>query len=175
MHYVPLNEERKGCLGNTEVVFAVTESKRQIKTGAEWSTAFCRLIKGITFLFPHQGGELYKYTDHVEGSFAAKQTNAHLKVILFDQAVRDRIGGGKNLLLTDYYKFQNLREAILHADGVKYGGYVSSKWKSSRGGEGSNKPNGGKKDTCKRFNGQNRCKFSEEGCYYKHVCQGCGK
>jgi len=34
MHYVQLNEERKGCLGNAEVVFAITESKQQIKTGA---------------------------------------------------------------------------------------------------------------------------------------------
>ena len=175
MHYIQLDEERKGRLGNAEVVFAVAESKRQIKTGGEWSAAFRRLIKGITFLFPHRRDELYEYADYVEGLFAAKQTNAHSKVILFDQAVRNRVGGGQNLLLTDYPKFQNLTEAILHADGVEYGGYGSSKGKSTKGGGSSSKSSGGKKDTCKRFNSQNGCKFTEEECYYKHICQGCGK
>jgi hypothetical protein len=34
MHFVQLDEERKGRLGGAEVVFTVAESKRQVKTGA---------------------------------------------------------------------------------------------------------------------------------------------
>jgi hypothetical protein len=37
MHFVQLDEERKGRLGGAEVVFTVAESKRQVKTGAELS------------------------------------------------------------------------------------------------------------------------------------------
>jgi hypothetical protein len=40
MHFIQLDEERKGRVGTAEVVFSVAESKKQIKTGAEWSSAF---------------------------------------------------------------------------------------------------------------------------------------
>ena len=57
MHFIQLNDERKGHMGNAEIMFAVTESKRQIRTGAEWSAAFRRLAKAVTFLFPHREEE----------------------------------------------------------------------------------------------------------------------
>jgi len=38
MHFIQLDEERKGRVGGAEVVFAVAESKRQVKTGGEWSS-----------------------------------------------------------------------------------------------------------------------------------------
>lgn len=172
MHFVQLNEERKGRLGSAEVAFAVSESKRHIKMGSEWSSAFRRMSKAVTFLFPHRREELLEYAEHVEGLFAAKQTSAHPKVILYDQSVRNQVGGGQNILLTDYHRFYSLSEAILHADGVEYraGGKGSAK-----GGNGPDKGDSTKKDVCRRFNGQAGCPFSEEECYYKHVCKGCGK
>jgi hypothetical protein len=172
MHFIQLDEERKGRLGTAEVVFAVSESKRQIKTGSEWSSAFRRMSKAVTFLFPHRREELLEYAEHIEGLFAAKQTHAHSKVILYDQSVRNQVGGGQNILLTDYRRFHSLSEAILHADGVEYraGG------KGSKGsGSGQDKGNSPKKDICRRFNGQGGCPFSDEDCYYKHLCKGCGK
>ena len=122
MHFVQLDEGRKGSLGTAEVVFAVAELKWQIKTGAEWSAALRRLSKAVTFLFPHQREELLKYAEHIEGLFSAKQTGAHLRVILYDhwQSVRNQVGGGQNTLLTDYHCFNRLSKAILHADGVEY-------------------------------------------------------
>jgi len=173
MHYVQLNEERKGHLGDAEVVFAITEAKQQIKSGTEWSAVFWRLIKAITFLFPHRGKELHEYADYIEGLFAAKQTNAHSKVILYDQSVCNWVGGGKNILLTDYQWFQNLSEAILHADGIEYGA-AGTFQKGKSKGSGS-KSGGGKKDIYKHFNSQIGCKFHKEECYYWHACQGCGK
>jgi hypothetical protein len=176
MHYIQLNDERKGRLGDAEVVFAVPESKRQIRTGAEWSAAFRRLSKAVSFLFPHREEEHREYAEYLEGLFAAKQANAHAKVILYDQSIRNQVGGGQNVLLTDYHRFHSLGEAILHTDGIEYGSVGPAN--SSKPG-GSGKPGGktgGKKgETCKRFNGPKGCRFSENDCYYKHACQLCGK
>ena len=87
MHFVQLDEERKGHLGSAEVVFAVAEAKRQVKTGSEWSTAFHRATKATTFLFPHRREELLEYSEYIEGLFATKQVGAHSRVILYDQSV----------------------------------------------------------------------------------------
>ena len=120
MHFVQLDEERKGSLGSAEVVFAIAESKHQIRSGADWSSAFRRASKAVTFLFLHQMEELLEYAEYIEGLFAAKQVNAHPKVIQFDQSVQNQVGGGQNTLLTDYQHFNCLSEAILHANRVEY-------------------------------------------------------
>ena len=171
MHFVHLDEERKGRVGTTEVVFAVAESKRQVRTGAEWSSAFRRMSKGVTFLFPHRREELLEYAEHIESLFSAKHAGAHSKVILYDQSVRNQVAGGQNTLLTDYHRFTSLSEAILHADGIEYKGKGKG---SGKGREGSGKGEGSRKDVCRRFNGQAGCRFTEEECFYKHVCSGCG-
>ena len=120
MHFIQLNDERKGRMGNAEIVFAVMESKQQIRTGAEWSATFQRLAKAVTFLFPHQEEEHREYAEYIESLFAAKHTNAHGKVILYNQSVGNKVAGGQNILLTDYQKFHDLAEVILHTDGIKY-------------------------------------------------------
>ena len=129
------------------------------------------MSKAVVFLFPHRREELLEYSDHIEGLFAAKNTAAHSKVILYDQSVRNQVGGGQNILLTDYQRFSSLSEAILHADGVEYKG----SGKGSQKGGGSSDRGDSKKEVCKRFNGQSGCRFPEDECYYKHVCKGCGK
>ena len=172
MHFIQLDEERKGRVGGTEVVFAVAESKRQVKTGGEWSSAYRRMSKAVAFLFPHRREELSEYAEHIEGLFSAKHTNAHSKVILYDQSVRNRVGGGQNTLLTDYQRFNSLSEAILHADGIEYKGSGKG---PSKGGKGSTEGRSSKKEVCRRFNGQDGCRFTEEECYYKHTCTNCGK
>jgi hypothetical protein len=40
MHFIHLNEERKGRMGDSEIIFAVSKTKCQIRTGAEWSATF---------------------------------------------------------------------------------------------------------------------------------------
>jgi hypothetical protein len=173
MHFVQLDEERKGRLGKTEVVFTVAESKRQVKTGSEWSSAFRRMSRAVVFLFPHRMEELSEYAEHIEGLFSAKHTGAHSKVILYDQSVRNQVGGGQNTLLTDYQRFNRLSEAILHADGIEYAGRGGGK--GAKGGKGSDEGGPSKKDICRRFNGEDGCRFTEEECFYKHICKKCGK
>lgn len=172
MHFVQLDEERKGRLGRAEVVFAVAESKRQVRTGSKWSSAFRRMSRAVVFLFKHRREELLEYAEHIEGLFAAKHTNAHSKVILYDQSVRNQVGGGQNILLTDYQRFNSLSEAILHADGIEYRGSGKG---GSKGGKGSDEGRTSKKDICRRFNSQDGCRYTKEECYYKHLCRKCGE
>jgi hypothetical protein len=106
---------------------------------------------------------LLEYAEHIEGLFFAKHSSAHSKVILYDQSVRNQVGGGQNVLLTDYQRFSSLSEAILHADGVEYRGHGKG---AAKGGEGSGKGEPSKKDICWRFNGQAGCRFAEDECYY---------
>ena len=87
MHFIQIDEERKGRMRSTEVVFAAAECKRQVKTGGDWSSAYRRMSKAVAFLFPHRREELSEYAEHIEGLFSAKHTNAHSKVILYDQSV----------------------------------------------------------------------------------------
>ena len=139
MHFIQLNDERKGHLGGAEVVFTMAKSKRQVKSGSEWSSAFRQMSKAVTFLFPHQREELYDYADyaeHIEGLFSAKNASVHSKVILYDQSVHNQVGGGQNTLLTDFQRFSSLSKANLHADGVEYGGRGKI---SSRGGSRSDR------------------------------------
>ncbi|KAJ3504145.1 hypothetical protein NLJ89_g8094 [Agrocybe chaxingu] len=160
-HCIQLDAERRGRLGDTEIVFAVPDGKRQVRNGSDWRE------------------ELDDYEEHIEDLFAAKQDSAHGRVILFDTSVRNLVGGGQNTLLTDYDRFRNLAESILHADGVEYASAGTSS--SKRGGEtkGGNSKQGGsgnrkKLEICKRFNGDRGCEYDEDSCYYKHVCQACG-
>jgi hypothetical protein len=76
-----------GCLGNTEIVFGNSESKNQITTASEWSSAWRRASKAIGFAFPHQSNELLKYSNYIECEFAAKLIASHHKIILYDIAL----------------------------------------------------------------------------------------
>lgn len=180
MHCIQLNDERKGRLGESELVFAMAEAKRQVKTGSEWSTAFRRASRAILFLFPHRKEELDSYAEYIESLFAAKQPSSHHRVILFDSAIRNLVAGGQNTLLTDLEKFQAIHESILQADGVEYAsggsGANSKRTGNSKSGGGNSKGGGGKKgDVCRRFNSKDGCKFDEEECFRKHTCFSCGK
>jgi hypothetical protein len=66
------------------------------------------MSRAIGFLFPHRKEELSKYAEYIEGLFSAKHTSTHSKVILYDQSVRNQVGGGQNILLTDYQRFSHL-------------------------------------------------------------------
>ena len=130
------------------------------------------MLKAVGFPFPHRREELSEYAKYVEGLFSAKHTNTHSKVILYDQSIRNQVGGGQNILFTDYQCFSRLSEAILHADGVEYRGVGKG---NSKGGKGSDEGGPSKKDICRRFNSQDGCCFTEEECFYKHVCKKSGK
>ena len=180
LHYISLDEERKGRIGESEIILGMAEAKRQVKTSSDWSSAFRNAARAIAFVFPHREQELFAYANYIERLFSSKQTHAHRQIIFYDIAIRNEVGGGQNHLLTDFESFSHLFQAIVASDGVEYGhggnGGGSKRGAKKSGGGGKPNLDGGKSDgVCNRFNGQSGCKFSEDDCNYKHTCKGCGK
>jgi hypothetical protein len=167
LHRVTVDSERKASFGDTEISIGSAETKRKVETSSEWSTSWRSASRAIAFVFEHREQELAEYGDYIERLFAAKRSGSHGQVILFDRGVRNEVGGGQTLLLTDYHYFTSLYAATLQDDGVEYN-------RNRRGG-GGGKPGGAKDEVCLRFNGQAGCRFSDSACKYKHSCLGCGQ
>lgn len=77
IYALQLDEERKGCIGKSEIVFALAEAKRQVRTSPEWSAAFRQTIRAVVFVFPHHREELESYAEYIENEFVARQSGAH--------------------------------------------------------------------------------------------------
>ena len=183
LHYVGFDEERKGRIGDAELVLGVPEAKRSVKSISDWSPAFRSAAQAIVFVFPHREQELSNYATYIECLFSAKQPQSHPRIVLYDIAIRNEVAGGQNHLLTDVEHFSHLYAAIVPSDGVEYGSAgIETKKKAKRSGggnrgSGSNARASGSKgdETCNNFNGQSGCKFTEESCFFKHICKKCGK
>jgi hypothetical protein len=119
LHHVVVDEERTGRMGETEISFGVSEPKKRISTASEWSTAWRKASKAITFAFPHRREELLEYGDYLDYEFAAKLPSIHHKLFLYDLALRNEVAGGQRALLTDHSKFSRLYSAIVLPDGVE--------------------------------------------------------
>jgi hypothetical protein len=164
LHHVISDKERIGRLGDTEIVFGVSESKKRITTASEWSSAWRRASKAIGFAFPHQKKELLEYENYIKSEFTAKLTSSHHKLILYDIALQNDVAGGQHSQLTDYYKFTRLCSAIIFSDGIKtYSKQLTNKKPSSQ--PGSRKPK-----ICNKFN-LRTCKNSDANCKYCHICK----
>ena len=167
LHHVVPDEERTGRLGDTEISFGVSEAKKRVSTASEWTTAWRRASKAISFVFPHRRDKLFNYGDYIESEFAAKHSSSHHKLILYDIALRNEVAAGQHVLLTDFNKFTRLYSAIVMPDGIE------SSEKSTPKPTG--KPRGiGKTDPCNKFNA-GTCKNSDAECKYKHICKICLK
>ena len=169
LHHVVVDEERTGRLGETEISFGVAEPKKKVRTAAEWSSAWRRASKAITFAFPHRREELLDYGDYIESEFAAKVSSSHHKLILYDIALRNEVAGGQSFLLSDHERFSRLYSAIVLLDGVE--GHTDNP-----GGKkpGSSRQGGGKSEMCNKFNA-GTCKHSSDECKYLHACKKCRK
>jgi hypothetical protein len=167
LHCVAIDPERKVSIGEAEISIGGAEAKRKVETSSEWATAWRSASRAVAFVFEHRQRELVEYGDYIERLFAAKRSGSHGQVILFDKGVRNEVGGGQAMLLTDYHCFTSLYTTTLQDDGIEY-------HKGRRGG-GSGKPGEAKGEVCLRFNSQNGCRFTEAACKYQHTCQSCGQ
>src|ERR1700678_556754 len=167
LHRVTIDPERKASFGDTEISIGGSEAKRKVETSSEWSMAWRSASRAVAFVFEHRDQELAEYGDYIERLFAAKRSGSHCQVILFDKGVRNEVGGGQTLLLTDYQYFTSLYAATLQDDGIEY-----VRGAKSRGVRSSGES---KAEICLRFNSQKGCRFTESGCRYRHACQGCGE
>jgi hypothetical protein len=168
LHHVVPDEERTGRLGDAEISFGVSEPKRRISTAAEWSVAWRRASKAISFAFPHRREELLEYGDYIESEFAAKVSSSHHKLLLYDIALRNEVAAGQHILLTDFSRFTRLYSAIVLPDGIEGSSEGSNSRKPSKP-KGSDKP-----ELCNKFN-SGTCKRPDAECKYRHLCKLCGK
>ena len=99
------------------------------------------------------------------------RTSVHSRVIVFDKAVRKRVGGVRNLELCDFEKFSDLK--IVHMDLI--GVFVVSGTSKDDGGrKGKHNKNWKKDEPCNKWN-DGKCAQEEENCRRLHICNKCHK
>ena len=162
-----IDEDRKARLGTAQLTFSTSEPRRKVRTYGDWISAWRRASRAIAFAFPHRADELEDYFIHIQTEFDSKQIGAHQRIILYDIAVRNYVGGGQTTLLTERDRFSHLYSAIVVSDGVEFGANASSR----RGGGGPSVARG--QETCNKFNTESGCPHSP--CKYRHRCGKCGK
>ena len=166
LHHVSAPKENVGRVGSTEISLGRSEPIKKVQTSGEWTSAWNAAIKAIKFAFPHRENELREYAEYIEGHFSARVPSAHRKIILYDAAIRNEVGGGQNALLTDTHLFSRFYSAIVMPDGIESD---SSKLTSKRlTGKSSSKT-----ELCNRFNSSNGCRNSAEDCRFRHACKKC--
>lgn len=114
----------------------------------------------MNFLFPHRHDELTSYGADINNKFAARRPEFHYKVIRFNKAVRNEVGGGAQILLTDTEQFAKHRAAILAADGI-FSSFDANSFQRKT------------TDICIRFNRETGCPNLTRSCKYKRICSKC--
>jgi len=66
LHCITIDQERKACLGDTEISIGGTETKRKVESSSEWSTAWQSASRATAFVFKHREWELGEYGDYIE-------------------------------------------------------------------------------------------------------------
>jgi hypothetical protein len=172
LHHVHPPKENIGRLGDREITFGAPKPAKVVETHADWHAAWSTTVLAYSFVFPHRRAELDAYGQYILRLFAAKVLSAAGRVILYDRAVRNFVGGGQRFALTDYESYSNLREAILSADGVEGSSVGGS---AGNGGKGRGSRAGRSSGVCDRFNRPGGCGWKDGECRYKHECKQCGK
>lgn len=169
LHSCAINEEAETRVGDAKISIGVAKAKREVKTASEWSTAWRYAARAIRFVFPMRANELQDYGDYIEGEFAAKEWTDHSQVILYDIAIRNLVGAGQNIELTDTHEFLRLYSAIMLPGGVQ------SRKSNKRSSPKEGRSGGSKSEICNRFNTSTGCRFTDDNCRYKHLCKKCRK
>ena len=166
LHHVSAPKENVGRVGTTEISLGRSEPTKKVQTSGEWTSAWNATIKAIKFAFPHREQELRDYGEYIEGHFSARITSAHRKIILYDAAIRNEVGGGQNILLTDTHHFSRFYSAIVMPDGIESdNAKLASKRLIGK--------SGAKTELCNRFNSPNGCRNSADDCKFRHACKRC--
>jgi hypothetical protein len=164
----PLEVEK---VGDLEISFGAVEPTKLVKNGGDWTIAWNRTVRATTFAFPHRVHELSSYGEYIVNLFSVTHPSVHSRVVAFDKAVRKRVGSVRNLELTDFEKYADLK--IVHMDSI--GILVVSNSSRDRGDQKGKKGKNWKKDEpCNKWN-EGKCSQAEDDCRRLHVCNGCGK
>ena len=166
LHHISAPKENVGHVGSTEISLGRSEPAKKVQTSGEWTSAWNATIKATKFAFPHREHELREYGEYIEGHFSAKISSAHRKIILYDSAIRNEVGGGQNALLTDTHRFTRFYSAIVMPDGIE-SDHIKLGSKRSTGKTS-------KTEICNRFNSINGCRNSTDDCRFRHACKRLG-
>ena len=74
-------------VGDLEISFGTVEPTKLVKNGGDWSIAWNRTVRAITFAFPHRLQELTCYGEYIINLFSVTHPSVHARVISFDKAV----------------------------------------------------------------------------------------
>jgi hypothetical protein len=140
-------------------------------TGGDWSIAWNRTVRATVFAFPHRMQELTNYGEYIINLFAVTHPSVHGRVIAFDKAARKRVGSVRNLELSQFEKFADLKIAHMDSIGVSVASGSSKVESGSRGKRGRNWK---KSESCNKWN-EGTCSQAEEECRRRHVCNKCGR
>ena len=157
--------------GDLEITFGAVEPTKIVKNGGDWSIAWNRAVRATLFAFPHRVQELSSYREYIINLFAVTHPSVHSRVIAFDKAVRKRVGSVRNLELSDFEKFADLKIAHMDSIGVSV---IPGSSKEDGGWKGKRGKNWKKDEPCNKWN-DSKCSQEEEDCRRLHVCNKCGK
>lgn len=162
------NDERVEEIGDFEIRFGTVNPTKIVSTAGEWSITWNRSSRAICAAFPHRAGELAQYAEYIIGLFAATDVHFHDRVILFDKAVRRRVGARRDLELTDFNKFFDLRST--HMDSI--GAAVVQRASAATPGKPSATSRKRLSEPCNRWN-EGLCTLESTQCRRLHVCSKC--
>ena len=154
--------------GDIEVSFGAVEPTKTVKNGGDWSIAWNRTVRATVFAFPHRMHELTSYGEYIINLFAVTHPSVHARVIAFDKAARKRVGSVRNLELSEFEKFTDLK--IAHMDSIG----VSVASKGEAGSKGKRNKNWKKSEPCNKWN-DGKCGQEGEDCRRRHICNRCEK
>ena len=154
-------------VGGIQFKFGTARAAKQVRTSGDWFIAWNMYSKAVAFAFPHRQSELQCYGQSILGLFSATLVGHHSNILFFDKAVRVRVGERRDLLLTDFTAFEDLRIFWLNPIGA--GDPRQGKEKGKPAGRSDSRS----EDPCDRWN-RGVCRTNASECKYRHVCQKCG-
>jgi hypothetical protein len=157
-------------LGGLSIRFGAVKPAKTIKTHGDWVIAWGAAVDATIFCFPHRERKLRQYGFFITRLFAAISPSAHSRIINYDKAVRARVGQRNDHLLTETYKFDDLKLTWIDSVGTGVSNEESTASRQSKKLQGREKSN----EPCNNFN-KGECKYSSGRCNYAHTCKKCKK
>jgi len=156
-----------------KLAFRVSKPSGSIKSSADHTIAFNMYINAVAFVFPQRRDKFTQYHTYLSRLFHSIEPWYHPQVIEFDQAIRNQIAMQRELSLTDYSQFDQLRTTFFISFGI--GSNSSSTRGPVSGAKLGWRDNAGTQDDpCHKWN-WGTCPKAEADCRYTHCCdrKGC--
>ncbi|KAF8426444.1 hypothetical protein L210DRAFT_869158, partial [Boletus edulis BED1] len=169
-HYASSSTEKHTeKVGELEFSFASANFTRSVEPSAERITAWGRTERAYRFIFPFRVDEFRRYGEFISQMLTQHQSECHFRVILFDKAVRKRVGSCRSLLFTGFAHFADLQASHFFPSGTQYNAGAPSK-----SGGRTRTTRVQRSEACRKFN-QGTCRRAADACKYAHICLKCSK